>query len=228
MSTPGGNSTTHESGGRSPSDQAHGERPQDEELQADHHDTDGQDHSEHADHSGHSDHAAMFRDRFWLTLVLTVPVVIWAEHVQMLLGYTAPAFPGEALIRPVLGTVVLLYGGWPFLTGGWSELRSRQPGMIHRAGRGADERLDGRGGAQCAAVAAGVDPAGVSARAVNAPPYRRNGTQRRLDRLRVPLLRNDFDGAARCVETTPLVRHVASKQRAGPDSLRRPGAPAGA
>lgn len=81
-------------------------------------------------HGGHGDHAAQFRDRFWLTLVLAVPVVIWSHHVQMLLGYTAPTVPGEAFIGPVLGSVIFFYGGWPFLTGGVSELRARRPGMM--------------------------------------------------------------------------------------------------
>jgi P-type Cu2+ transporter len=81
-------------------------------------------------HGGHGDHAAQFRDRFWLTLILAVPVVIWSHHVQELLGYTAPDVPGSDLSGPVLGSVIFFYGGWPFLTGGWSELRSRRPGMM--------------------------------------------------------------------------------------------------
>ncbi|MGJ7440633.1 heavy metal translocating P-type ATPase [Aquipuribacter sp. MA13-6] len=85
----------------------------------------------HGGHGGgHGDHAAQFRDRFWLTLVLAVPVVVWSHHVQMLLGYTAPEVPGQELIGPVLGSVVFFYGGWPFLTGGLGELRSRRPGMM--------------------------------------------------------------------------------------------------
>jgi P-type Cu2+ transporter len=79
---------------------------------------------------GHGDHAAQFRDRFWWTLLLAVPVVVWSHHVQMLLGYTAPAVPGQDLIGPVLGSVVFFHGGWPFLTGGWQELRARTPGMM--------------------------------------------------------------------------------------------------
>ncbi|MFA9445732.1 heavy metal translocating P-type ATPase [Egicoccus sp. AB-alg6-2] len=79
---------------------------------------------------GHGDHAALFRDRFWLTLLLTIPVVIWSHHVQELLGYTAPRGPGAELIGPVLGSVIFFYGGWPFLTGGLDEARGRQPGMM--------------------------------------------------------------------------------------------------
>jgi P-type Cu2+ transporter len=72
----------------------------------------------------------MFRSRFWLSLVLTLPVVFWSEHIQMLLGYTAPVFPGSQWIGPVLGTVVFFYGGWVFVQGALGELRARLPGMM--------------------------------------------------------------------------------------------------
>jgi P-type Cu2+ transporter len=84
----------------------------------------------HGEHGGHGDHAAQFRDRFWLSLVLTIPVVIYSEMVQEWLRFTPPQFPGSAWVAPVLGTVVFLYGGRPFLEGGLAELRSRQPGMM--------------------------------------------------------------------------------------------------
>ncbi|MGH3924005.1 MAG: HAD-IC family P-type ATPase, partial [Pseudonocardiaceae bacterium] len=87
-------------------------------------------HDLHAGHGGHGDHAAMFRDKFWLSLLLTVPVVAYSGMVQHLLGYQAPAFPGSTLITPILGTVVFFYGGWPFLTGAVAEARSRRPGMM--------------------------------------------------------------------------------------------------
>ena len=91
-------------------------------------------HAGHGAHGGHDAHAghspAMFRDKFWLSLALTIPVVVWSEHVQMLLGYRAPAFPGSDWIGPVLGTVVFVYGGWVFLQGAARELRDRLPGMM--------------------------------------------------------------------------------------------------
>jgi Cu2+-exporting ATPase len=86
--------------------------------------------AEHIGHGGLEDHAAQFRDRFWICLVLSVPIVFFSEMVANLLGYSAPQFPGAAWIPPVLGTVVFIYGGRPFLFGGWNELRSRQPGMM--------------------------------------------------------------------------------------------------
>ena len=85
-------------------------------------------HAGHDAHAGHTPEA--FRSKFWVALALTIPVVIWSEHVQMLLGYTAPEFPGSRWIAPVLGTVVFFYGGWVFLAGAWHELRARLPGMM--------------------------------------------------------------------------------------------------
>jgi Cu2+-exporting ATPase len=94
-------------------------------------------HGQHAGHDtakGHDAHAGhspeMFRDRFWLSLLLTVPVVFWSAHIQRLLGYEAPEFPGSAWIPPVLGTAVFLYGGLVFLRGAGRELRDRLPGMM--------------------------------------------------------------------------------------------------
>jgi len=97
------------------------------------------DHERHAraaagNHGGdahdHGDHAAQFRDRFWLSLVLSLPVVFYSTMVQPWFGYSAPSFPGDGLVAPVLGTVVYLYGGWPFLTGAVDEFRDRRPGMM--------------------------------------------------------------------------------------------------
>lgn len=82
----------------------------------------------HGQHAGHS--VAMFKNRFWLTLVLAVPVVFFSPMFGHLLGYQAPEFPGSSLIPPVLGTVIFFYGGQPFLKGGLNELKSRKPGMM--------------------------------------------------------------------------------------------------
>ena len=85
-------------------------------------------HDQHDAHAGHG--VAMFRDRFWLSLLLSVPVLIWSEMLQDLLGFAAPNVPGDRWIPLVFGTAVFLYGGSPFLRGGWSELRDREPGMM--------------------------------------------------------------------------------------------------
>lgn len=82
----------------------------------------------HGQHAGHS--TAMFKNRFWLTLALSLPVVYFSPMMAHLLGYMPPEFPGSAWIPPVLGTVIFLYGGQPFLKGGLQELKDRAPGMM--------------------------------------------------------------------------------------------------
>ncbi|MCJ7709471.1 MAG: HAD-IC family P-type ATPase, partial [Chloroflexi bacterium] len=84
--------------------------------------------SGHDRHEGHS--VAMFRDKFWLSLALTIPVVVWSPDIESWFGYTAPTFPGSALIPPLLGTVIFLYGGLVFLRGARGELAERSPGMM--------------------------------------------------------------------------------------------------
>jgi Cu2+-exporting ATPase len=72
----------------------------------------------------------MFRDRFWITLLLSVPTLVWSDMIQAWFRFTAAVFPGSAYIPPVFGTAVYLYGGWVFLAGGVRELRDRLPGMM--------------------------------------------------------------------------------------------------
>jgi Cu2+-exporting ATPase len=85
---------------------------------------------EHSHHGGAGDHAEMFRRKFWLSLVLTVPVVLYSEMLMELTGWTAPGSGRAGWVPPVLGTAVFAYGGPVFLRGGWSELRGRRPGMM--------------------------------------------------------------------------------------------------
>ncbi len=85
-------------------------------------------HGNHDRHAGHS--VAMFRDKFWLSFALTIPVVFWSADVQHWLGYTAPSFPGSNLVAPILGTVVFVYGGLVFIRGAWRELADHKPGMM--------------------------------------------------------------------------------------------------
>ena len=79
-------------------------------------------HAIHDRHAGHS--VAMFRDKFWLSFALTIPVVFWSTDVQHWLGYRAPSFPGSNLIAPILGTVIFVYGGLVFIRGAWRDRRS--------------------------------------------------------------------------------------------------------
>src|SRR4051812_30232810 len=84
----------------------------------------------HGNHDHHGDHAAVFRRKFWMSLALTIPTVLYSSMVQDWFGYTAPRFSGHTLVSPVFGTLVFLWGAPVFLRGGLDELRSRQPGMM--------------------------------------------------------------------------------------------------
>jgi Cu2+-exporting ATPase len=83
---------------------------------------------EHDAHAGHS--VAMFRTKFWVSLALTVPTLIWGHMLAPLLGLHPPAFPGSHGIARIFGTAVFLYGGRVFLQGAWRELGRRLPGMM--------------------------------------------------------------------------------------------------
>ena len=84
-------------------------------------------HGGHDKHAGH--HVEMFRRRFWWSLLLSAPVVATSHMVMDWFGYDLD-FPGIEWVGPVLGSVVFLWGGWPFLQGAEREIRDRQPGMM--------------------------------------------------------------------------------------------------
>jgi Cu2+-exporting ATPase len=87
----------------------------------------------HAPSEGHDKHAGhdpeQFRRKFWLSLALTVPIVATSDTVMRWFGYSLN-FGGVSWIGPILGSFVFFYGGWPFLKGGWDEIKSLQPGMM--------------------------------------------------------------------------------------------------
>jgi len=85
-------------------------------------------HHNHNQHQGHS--PSMFRDKFWASLLLSLPVILWSPHIQNLLGYQAPQFQGSDWIAPLLSTLIFFYGGWVFLKGAALELKARLPGMM--------------------------------------------------------------------------------------------------
>jgi len=85
--------------------------------------------SESSGGSHEHDHAAEFRRRFWISLILSVPVIAFSPMIRDWLGLPEVTGVQEA-VAPVFGTLVFLYGGRPFLTGAWSELRTRRPGMM--------------------------------------------------------------------------------------------------
>jgi Cu2+-exporting ATPase len=99
--------------------------------------------SNHAAHEGHAGHDArhgaqvshagheqMFRQRFWVCLVLSIPVLVYSPAIQGWLGFKAPTFSGSEWITPIFSLIVFLYGGLPFLQMAAPELRNLQPGMM--------------------------------------------------------------------------------------------------
>ena len=108
-------------------DERHAER--DDGAHA-HHDG-GEPHEGHGAHDKHAGHSvAMFRDKFWISLLLTVPTLVWGHMLQGAFGYHAPMFTGSQWIPAAFGTAVFAYGGWPFIQGAWRELEDRLPGMM--------------------------------------------------------------------------------------------------
>ena len=85
-------------------------------------------HGDHSGHGGHGDHVGQFRRLFWINLVIAIPAVALSPMFAMLLGYEVPGWAGW--VAAVLGTVMYVWGGRPFLTGAVSELKSRKPGMM--------------------------------------------------------------------------------------------------
>ncbi|CAL1518396.1 copper-translocating P-type ATPase [Chitinophaga sp. MM2321] len=102
--------------------------PDDTGAGSHHHATDGQ---AHASHGGHDHHAMIndFRKRFYVVLVLTVPVMLLSRMIQQWLGLQL-TFTGDKYVLTALSAVIFFYGGWPFLTGWWQEMRTKNPGMM--------------------------------------------------------------------------------------------------
>lgn len=86
---------------------------------------------EHQDHDKHAGHSvAMFKDKFWISLLLTIPVLAYSEMIQHWLNFTPPAFSGSQYVPFVLSTVIFFYGGMVFIKGAMSELKAKLPGMM--------------------------------------------------------------------------------------------------
>ncbi len=85
-------------------------------------------HTNHDEHAGHS--VEMFRNKFWLSLLLTIPTVLYSPTVREWLNVQMPALPGNGWLPAVFGTIIFFYGGWVFLKGARAELAARQPGMM--------------------------------------------------------------------------------------------------
>ncbi len=89
-------------------------------------------HEEHAAHDKHAGHSVeMFRQKFWGTLLLTIPTVVWAPMIQQWFGYSAPGGPvASRWVSATFGSLVYAYGGWVFVKGAIGELAERRPGMM--------------------------------------------------------------------------------------------------
>jgi Cu2+-exporting ATPase len=87
-------------------------------------------HEDHAAHADHTGHEQMFRQRFWVCLLLSIPVLLYSDMIQMWLHFTMPALPGSQWVGPLFSVIVFLYGGIPFLRMAVPELQNRQPGMM--------------------------------------------------------------------------------------------------
>ena len=96
------------------------------------HGADSQDatHGEHASHADHTGHEQMFRRRFWGSLGLSIPVLIFSPVIQALLGFGVPSFPGSAWIPFAFALIIFAYGGVPFVRMAVPEIRNREPGMM--------------------------------------------------------------------------------------------------
>ncbi len=92
------------------------------------------DHGAHQGHSHHDHHAMMVRDfrkRFWISLALTVPILLLSPMIQQVLGLGVRLrFTGDLVLSFFLSSVVFFYGGWPFLKGMVDELKKKTPGMM--------------------------------------------------------------------------------------------------
>src|SRR5580765_8105722 len=113
--------STHQHGPASPDATGHAHHA---------HDAAGADHGVggHDKHAGHS--VEMFRRKFWGTLALTIPTLLWAPMLQTWLRFGAPSFPGSKYVPALFGTLVFAYGGLVFIEGARRELADRRPGMM--------------------------------------------------------------------------------------------------
>ena len=88
-------------------------------------------HSEHQDHDKHAGHSvSMFKDKFWLSLLLTLPVLAYSEMIQHWFSFTPPTFPGSQYVPFVFSTIIFFYGGLVFIKSAWGELKAKLPGMM--------------------------------------------------------------------------------------------------
>lgn len=82
-------------------------------------------------HDAHSEHtASLFLKKFWIALILSIPIVLYSELPKLFFGFSLPVFPGVRYLAPLLGSIAFFYGGWVFLVGAVREIRAKVPGMM--------------------------------------------------------------------------------------------------
>ncbi len=95
---------------------------------------DNHEHDQKDNHSrdggGHANHEEIFRRKFWISTLLSIPVLVFSETVQGWLGYSFPEFPFSNWIPPVFSIIVFIVGGLPFFSMAKGELKDKQPGMM--------------------------------------------------------------------------------------------------
>ncbi|MFZ3578305.1 heavy metal translocating P-type ATPase [Virgibacillus sp. DJP39] len=122
---------SHEIHNHNQHEHAHHDEHSSHEEHGDHNEHDHQDHGGHGGgHAGHHEHMIKdFKKRFWVSLVLSIPISYLSEMIQMLFGYEVN-FTGDTLLLFSLSTIVFFYGGKPFLLGAWDEVKAKTPGMM--------------------------------------------------------------------------------------------------
>ena len=93
-------------------------------------DHDHEGHEEHGAHADHSGHEQMFRKRFWISLFLSIPVLLYSQSIQNWLGFSMPQFTGSRWVVPLFSTIIFIIGGIPFIQLAIPELKNKKPGMM--------------------------------------------------------------------------------------------------
>src|SRR5262245_52273294 len=88
-------------------------------------------HAEQEGHDRHEGHSvAMFKSKFWLSLLMTLPVLAYSEHIQEWFNFKPPVFTGDEYVPFIFSTLIFFYGGLVFIKSAWGEIKSRRPGMM--------------------------------------------------------------------------------------------------
>jgi Cu2+-exporting ATPase len=87
-------------------------------------------HDNHEHHVDHTGHEQIFRRKFWISTLISIPVLLYSPFIQEILNFQMPTFPGSEWVTPIFAIFVFFYGGLPFLQMAVPELKNRRPGMM--------------------------------------------------------------------------------------------------